>query len=182
MDLTYPTTVNSSDRYCYNDDWEFPDTQIINFEFGDDKLVTWEGRSCNGRSIEDSSAGASFYGEKGTLVIGGGNAYKIYDLQNKIIKDIASNLEFKPGDLTNPAEQLDAFHFSNFLKAIKENTPLNADINTGCISSTLAQLGNISQRTKKTLIIDPDNGHILNDKDALKLWSRTYEKGWEMKP
>ena len=183
MDLTYPTTVNSSGgRYCYNDDWEFPDTQIINFEFGDDKLVTWEGRSCNGRSIEDSSAGASFYGEKGTLVIGGGNAYKIYDLQNKIIKDIASNLEFKPGDLTNPAEQLDAFHFSNFLKAIKENTPLNADINTGCISSTLAQLGNISQRTKKTLIIDPDNGHILNDKDALKLWSRTYEKGWEMKP
>lgn len=74
-----------------------------------------------------------------------------------------------------------AFHFSNFLKAIKEKTPLNADINTGCISSTLAQLGNISQRTKKTLTINPNNGHILNDKDALKLWSRTYEKGWEMK-
>ncbi len=182
MDLTYPSTVNSSGgRYCYDDDWEFPDTQIINFEFGDDKLITWEGRSCNGRSIEDSSAGASFYGDKGTLVIGGGNAYKIYDPENKIIKDVTSNLEFKPGDLINPSQQLDGFHFSNFLNAIKENIPLNADINAGCISSTLAQLGNISQRTKKTLTTDPDNGHILNDKDALKLWSRTYEKGWEMK-
>ncbi|MCW1734755.1 Gfo/Idh/MocA family protein [Anaerorudis cellulosivorans] len=182
MDLTYPTTVNSSGgRYCYDDDWEFPDTQIINFEFGDDKLITWEGRSCNGRFIEDSSAGAAFYGDKGTLVIGGGNAYKIYDPENKIIKEVTSNLEFKPGDLINPAQQLDGFHFSNFLNGIKENIPLNADINAGCISSTLAQLGNISQRTKKTLTTDPDNGHILNDKDALKLWSRTYEKGWEMK-
>jgi len=25
------------------------------------------------------------------------------------------------------------------------------------------------------------NGHILNDEEAMKLWKRTYEKGWEPK-
>jgi hypothetical protein len=31
------------------------------------------------------------------------------------------------------------------------------------------------------LNIDPNNGHILNDKGAMKLWSREYQKGWEPK-
>jgi hypothetical protein len=40
-------------------------------------------------------------------------------------------------------------------------------------------LGNIAFRTGRALNIDPTNGRILNDKDAMKLWGRTYEKGWE---
>ena len=28
---------------------------------------------------------------------------------------------------------------------------------------------------------DPANGHILHNKEAMKLWGRTYEKGWEPK-
>jgi hypothetical protein len=32
-----------------------------------------------------------------------------------------------------------------------------------------------------SLEINPENGHILDDKKAQKLWSREYEKGWEMK-
>ena len=30
-----------------------------------------------------------------------------------------------------------------------------------------------------TVTIDPKNGHILQDKQALQFWSRDYEKGWE---
>lgn len=47
------------------------------------------------------------------------------------------------------------------------------------ISTLLVQLGNIAQRTGSTLDIDPKNGHILNNKEALKYWSGTYQKGWE---
>ncbi len=43
------------------------------------------------------------------------------------------------------------------------------------------QLGNIAQRVGHSLDINPENGHILHDKEAMKYWSRTYEKGWEMK-
>jgi hypothetical protein len=45
----------------------------------------------------------------------------------------------------------------------------------------LCHLANIAQRTGATLLTDPANGHILGNKEAGKLWSRSYEKGWEMK-
>jgi len=182
MDVSFPTKVSSSgDRYCYQDDWQFPDTQIVNLEYAKDKLITWEGRSCNARSVEGEGVGCAFYGEKGTLVIGGGNSYKIYDLKNKLIKDVKSELSFRAGDTVNPTQQLDAFHFQNFLDGIRKGTALNADIEVGAISSTLALLGNISQRVGANFETDPMNGHILKNKAAAKLWSRKYAKGWEMK-
>lgn len=182
MDLTYPTQVNSTGgRYVHDDDWQFPDTQTVNLEYADKKMITWEGRSCNGRNIEDSSVGCIFYGETGSLVIGGGNDYKVYDLNNKLVKNVTSEMSFKAGDTMNPTQKLDSFHFSNFLDGIRKGTSINADINVGCISTTLAHLGNIAQRTHSTLKTDPMNGHILNNKAANKLWGRKYQKGWEMK-
>ena len=182
MGLSFPTEVSSSGgRYFHHDDWQFPDTQIVNFEYGNDKLISWEGRSCNGRNLEDSSVGGAFYGEKGALVISGGNSYKIYDLKNNLIKDVVSDIQFKEGDTKNPSQQLDSFHFSNFLDGIRKSTPLAADINVGAISTTLALLGNIAQRTNSTLKTNPMNGHILKNREASKLWSRRYAKGWEMK-
>jgi hypothetical protein len=41
------------------------------------------------------------------------------------------------------------------------------------------QLGNIAWRVGRDLKIDPKNGHIIGDKEAEKLWSREYAKGWE---
>ena len=48
-------------------------------------------------------------------------------------------------------------------------------------SILLCHLANIAQRTGATLHCDPVNGHILNNDEAMKLWKRSYEKGWEPK-
>jgi len=40
---------------------------------------------------------------------------------------------------------------------------------------------NIALLTQQTLEIDPKNGHILNNPEAQKFWSKEYEKGWEPK-
>jgi hypothetical protein len=40
-------------------------------------------------------------------------------------------------------------------------------------------LGNIALRTGRTLNVNPENGHINNDDEAMKYWSREYEPGWE---
>lgn len=182
MGLIYPTEINSmGGRFAYKDDWEFPDTQIINLKFDNDKMITWEGRSCNRRHIEDASVGCIFHGELGSLVVGTGNDYRIYDEKNKLIKDVKSDIEFRQGDTRNPSQKLDAFHFSNFLDGIRKDIPLYADINEGAISTDLSLLANISLRTQSTLKINPLNGKILQNKKANKLWSRKYEKGWEMK-
>jgi predicted dehydrogenase len=182
MDLDYPSRVNSNGgRYRYQDDWETPDTQIINLDFDEGKSMSWEGRSCNGKNIEGSSVGVLFYGENGSLLIPGGNSYTIFDLKNNIVKEVKDNREIDPRNISNPAEQLDALHIRNMFDAILNNTKLNADIDSGHKSTLLVQLGNISQRVGQTLNINPKNGHIIEDENAQKLWSRSYEKGWEMK-
>jgi predicted dehydrogenase len=182
LDVDYPVRVSSNGgRFRYQDDWETPDTQVINLDFDEGVSMTWEGRSCNGKYIEGTSVGVMFYGEKGSLLIPSGNAYTIFDLQSKIVKEVKDEQKIDPRDLANPAEQLDALHIKNMFDGIFNGAKLHSDVDSGHKSTLLVQLGNISQRVGHSLNIDPKSGHIIGDKDANKLWSRAYEKGWEMK-
>ncbi len=182
LDVDYPEKVSSNGgRFRYNDDWETPDTQVINLDFKENVMMSWEGRSCNGRTIEGSSVGVEFYGENGSLVISGGNDYKVYDLKNNLVKEVKDEKEIDPRDAANPAGHLDALHIRNLFNNILKGEELKSDIDSGHKSTLLVQLGNIAQRVGHSLEINPENGHILGDKEAQKLWSREYEKGWEMK-
>jgi predicted dehydrogenase len=180
--VDYPTKVSSNGgRFRYNDDWETPDTQVISYDFPGDISMTWEGRSCNGKKIEGCSVGAMFYGEEGSLLLNGGNSYTVFDLKGNVVKDVQDDGTIDARNKANPAQNLDALHIQNFFRAIQNGETLNAGIDSGHKSTLLVQLGNIAQRAGNSLDIDPKTGHILNDKKAKRLWSREYEKGWEMK-
>ena len=94
----------------------------------------------------------------------------------KVFTDIRKSLNSK-----NPSGNLDVLHIHNLFDGVREGKPLKADVTSGHKSTLLVQLGNIAQRTGNSLNIDPKNGHIINNPAAQKLWSRTYEPGWEMK-
>jgi predicted dehydrogenase len=180
LQVEYPNRVTSSGgRFRYKDDWETPDTQVINLEFDNNTAMSWEGRSCNGRTNEGASVGVIFYGETGSLQIGEGNTYTIYGLDNKVIKEVKNDFVIDPRNKMNPSQGLDALHIQNFFDAIKKGTPLASEIVGGHQSTLLAQLGNIALRTGATLNVDSSNGHIKNNKEAEKLWKREYQKGWE---
>ncbi|QRR02192.1 Gfo/Idh/MocA family protein [Dyadobacter sandarakinus] len=180
LQVDYPTRVTSAGgRYRYKDDWEAPDTQVINLEFANNTAMSWEGRSCNGRTNEGASVGVIFYGENGSIQIMEGNAYKQYDLDNKLVKDVVNDFEIDPRNKMNPSQALDALHIQNFFEGIKKGTAVNAEIVGGHQSTLLAQLGNIALRSGGTLNIDPSNGHIKGNKEAEKFWKREYQKGWE---
>ncbi len=182
LNVAYPTKVSSSGgRFRYQDDWETPDTQVINLEFDNNSMISWEGRSCNGKSVEANSVGIIFYAEQGSMVIESGNSYKIYDLKNNLVKEVKNNFNVDARNLSDPSQNLDALHILNFFDGIRLGTALNSDIISGHQSTLLVQLGNISQRVGRTLNINPQNGHILNDKEAQKYWSREYQPGWEPK-
>lgn len=182
MEVDYPTRVSSNGgRFHYQDDWETPDTQVISLDFPGGFTMTWEGRSCNARSIEGSSVGAQFFGDKGSVLITGGNGYTLFDVSGKELKKVVDKDKIDPRNAASPAQQLDALHIQNFFDGISKGAQLHSDINSGHKSTLLVQLGNIAQRVGHSLDIDPQNGHILKDRDAEKLWSRRYEKGWEMK-
>lgn len=182
FDVDYPTKVTSiGGRYAYKDDWETPDTQTIAYEFGGNKLAHWEGRSCNGFNSEGAGRGVIFYGEKGTMTVPGGDDYKVYDLENKLIKDVKTDLqEATRTNTMGMGEKLDSIILENFVDSIRGKTKQTAPISEGHKSTLLPQLGNISQRVGRSLKCNPLNGHILNDAEAMKLWKREYEKGWEM--
>jgi predicted dehydrogenase len=182
MKLPFPTKVSSmGGRYYYNDDWETPDTQTVNLEFGKEASILWEGHSCSGRNIENGSSGVIFYGDTGSVYISSGNDYKIFDKKNTLIKEVKSDITVDAQNRVNPSDQLDIIHIVNFLEGIQKGTKLNAPADAGHKCTLVMQLANISQRIGRTLDINPVNGHILKDKEAQKYWSRKYEKGWEPK-
>ncbi len=180
LQVDFPTKATSAGgRYRYQDDWETPDTQVMTFEFDNGTCMTWEGRSCNGRSVEGTGVGVMFYGEEGSLLIESGNSYKIYDLKNELVKEVPNDIVVDPRNKMNPSQKLDAFHFQNFHDAITQGRTLASDIDGGHKSTLLCQLGNIAQRSGTTLHIDPSNGHILDNPAAQAFWSRAYAPGWE---
>ncbi len=185
LNVDFPTHVSSQGgRYHFNDDWETPDTQIVTMEYPGRIIIVWECRSSNGRKIEGADRGIIFYGENGSLDTGG-DSYKVYDLNGKLVKEVNSNIpetnDLQGRNLASPNLIMDSQHVADFLDAIKNNRRPNCDVENGHKSVLPMQLGNISWRVGRNLNIDPKNGHIINDPDAQKLWSRTYEKGWEPK-
>lgn len=179
LGLDYPLKVNSvGGRYQFKDDWQTPDTQVITYETADATIV-WEGRSCNGSLVDQRSRGVIFHGENGSMHTGD-NSYIIYDNKNKLVKEVKSDIIITQGlNTTSPGEELDAVHVVDFLENIRNNRKPFADALTGHKSTLWMQLGNISQRVGHTINIDQTNGHIRDDKEAMKLWGREYEKGWE---
>ena len=160
-----------SGRYHYKDDWETPDTQIITMDYPGRVSLMWECRSSNGRAIEGADRGIIFYGEKGSLDTGG-DSYKVYDNDGKLINEVKSLIV--EGDLdgrntASPSLGMDSLHVADFLDAIRNNRRPNCDVELGHKSITAMQLGNISWRVGRDLNIDPKTGHIIGDSEAEKL-------------
>lgn len=166
LGVDYPTFVSSAGgRYRYDDDQETPDTHVVSYEFADRKSITWEGFSCN-RLIENKPI-ALFQGENGSLALNEGG-YVIYDLKGKEVTKVTGSGS-------------DALHIANFLDACRGTAKLNSEIEEGHKSTLLCHLGNIAYRTRRSLKCDPKDGKILGDAEAMNLWQREYEKGWEPK-
>ena len=109
----------------------------------------------------------------------GNDDYKIFDYDNKVVKEVKSDAKNDPTNPVSSSGNLDLYHFDNFVRAVKGEAKLTSPINEGHKTVLLCHLANIAQRTGRTLHCDPKNGHILNDAAAMKLWKREYQKGWE---
>ena len=185
LQVEYPEkVVSTGGRFHYRDDWQTPDTQTINLTFEEDKAMSWESRSCNSMPLHGYTAGVIFHGEGGSIVVGSGNEYTIYDnsRQPKVIKEVKeARNNSNAQSLVGPGAYYDAPHVLNFLRSIREGESLRSEIEGGYKSTLLCQLGNIAYRTGRALNIDQRNGHIIGDTEAMKLWQRRYEPGWEVR-
>jgi hypothetical protein len=83
-------------------------------------------------------------------------------------------------DLVGRDSMTDA-HFANFINAVRQQETLHAPIADGNISVSMLHLSNIAWELRRGLQLDQADGHIKSDPEAMKMWSREYEKGWEPK-
>ncbi len=167
LQVGYPVRVTAAGgRYRHDDDQETPDTHAVSYDFPDGKTITWEGLSCNQPGAGGNNFGATFYGEKGSLVLGSA-AYALRDQDGNVLEEADGNVG-------------DHEHAENFLDAIRQDSPqvLRSEIEGGYKSTLLSLLGNIAYRTGDTLHCDKQ-GRIQDNEAAQALWQREYEPGWE---
>ncbi|KPM49969.1 Gfo/Idh/MocA family protein [Jiulongibacter sediminis] len=181
LGVDLPSKVSSAGgRYAWNDDWQFWDTQNASFEFPEGKMITWEGKSCNGMDVHGRPGGRGtwVYGTQGTAVVDRGG-YQIFDKSNREIKAEYERNSSSSVD-TLGVTGLDNYHMQNFVNAVTKDESLNSPIDEAVKSTLLCHLGNMSQKFNKTLTVDTKTGKP-QDAEAMTLWGRTYEKGWEPK-
>jgi predicted dehydrogenase len=178
LGVDYPDTVASSGgRYQYKDDWQFYDTLIANFNYPD-KMISWEGKSCQGMRIYGRDRGSTILGTTGTVLVDR-DGYEIYDWKgNKTSELKATKERTSSSDLTGRDSMTD-MHFANFIAGIRTGEKLHAPIEVGNVAVTMLQLSNIAWEVNRSLQLNPSDGKIRDDAEAMKGWSRTYEKGWE---
>jgi predicted dehydrogenase len=176
LDVDYPQRITSTGgRYQFKDDWQFYDTLVTSFAYPD-KMISWEGKSCQGMKFYGRDRGAAIMGTTGTVVVDR-DGYEIYDLNGK------KTSEFKTGKMTSSsdlrgADTMTDAHFKNFIEAIRSGEKLNAPIAVGNVSVTMLQLSNIAWEVNRELLLDTQDGKIQSDPQAMKMWGREYEKGW----
>jgi len=176
LGVDYPERVSSSGgRYQFKDDWQFYDTLVTSFAY-QDKMISWEGKSCQGMKYYGRDRGSTIMGTTGTVLLDR-DGYEIYDLEGKKTSEFRAGGKTSSSDLVGRDSMTDA-HFANFIAGIRNGEKLNAPIAVGNISVTMLQISNIAWEVNRELHLDTKDGRIQGDPDAMKMWGREYEKGW----
>jgi hypothetical protein len=106
------------------------------------------------------------------------NGYEIYDLRGNETGELKAGSVTSSTDLTGP-DSMTGTHFANFIDGVREGDKLTAPVSIGNVAVTMLQLSNVAWELGRKLQLDPGTGQPRKVSEAMKLWGRQYEKGWE---
>ncbi len=176
LGVDFPHRITSTGgRYQFKDDWQFYDTLMTSFDY-DDKMISWEGKCCNGMKYYNRDRGSTIVGTTGTVLVDR-DGYEIYDLKGNKTSEFKTGKATSSSDLTGRDSMTD-LHFANFIAGIRKGEKLNAPIAVGNVAVTMLQLSNVAWEVNRELCLDTKSGKIQDDAHAMKFWGREYEKGW----
>jgi predicted dehydrogenase len=193
LDVDFPEEVVSTGGKYFmppDQDWEWPDVHTATYKFPGNKIITWEGTCCvNSNPYMGLSTAAMVYGDNGSVLFTPGGSVVLYDPKGTVVKEWVPDGVSKDKQITNTDNRSGAGwlvatgrHIENFADAIRAADPLaaRAHADIGTKSTFLSLAANVAQTTGETLKICPTTGKLLSGGEAAKLWSREYEKGWEL--
>jgi predicted dehydrogenase len=176
LGVDFPHRITSSGgRYQFKDDWQFYDTLMTSFDY-DDKMISWEGKCCNGMKYYGRDRGSTIVGTTGSVLVDR-DGYEVYDLKGNKTSEFKTGKATSSSDLTGRDSMTD-LHFANFIAGIRKGEKLNAPIAVGNVAVTMLQLSNVAWEVNRELCLDTKDGKIQDDAHAMKFWGREYEKGW----
>tara|TARA_R110002049_G_scaffold306173_1_gene504167 strand:+ start:506 stop:1846 length:1341 start_codon:yes stop_codon:yes gene_type:complete len=180
MDVEYPEHVSviAGKHQFKEDGWEMYDTMEATFRYANNRVIQWDGNSRNAYDKYGKSRGTYIYGSNGSVFIDR-SGYALYDRNGKLVKD-SKSVSAESGIALGGGGDLSTLHGINFFETIRGKESLTSPIEQGALSQSLTHYANIAYKTGKSFDIDQTTGRIF-DRDAMKLWSRTYEPGWEPK-
>ncbi len=180
LGIDMPQRVTASaGRYAFHDDWEFYDTMTTSFEYPE-HLITWEGKCCNGMPYFGRDRGVTIHGTTGTVLLDR-SGYEVYDLDGKKKDEFVADKDKSSSHDLLSRDSMTDMHFANFIAGIQKSEPLHSPIAVANVSVTMLQLSNIAWFVKRELNVNPSNGHVIGDSEAMSMWARQYQPGWEVR-
>lgn len=178
LQVDFPSSVytDAGKGQFIDDGWEMYDHMEVTFKFKDNKTIKWDGRSRNGYDTYNGGRGVIIYGSKGSVFLNRGK-YILYDLSGKVIKNSEGNQD-EAGNALGGGGDMSTRHVENFINAIRGTETLTAPISDSAMSNAMVHYTNVAYRINNGFNID-DKGKMLND-NAMDLWKRNYEPGWEV--
>ena len=161
--------------YWIDDAKEVPDTQIVNYDYGD-MMLSFELRSFatdyllphTAPRIGPKTAGGpadfftGYYGTEAT-VLATQDRWEVHWKDGKVEQTKAGG----------------GSHEANFLECIKSRKKPNADVEIGRLSTMLCHLGNVSYKLGRDVRFDPKTEKF-GDAEANKLLRKEYRAGYEL--
>ena len=164
-----------------DDDFEWPDTYNMSFEYPDGKFIAFEQTTHNDLASYTDRTGCVAYGSEGSVFFGAADDIVVKDSKGKVLRTWERNKDAKIGSLTNPTAELDILQTGNFVESIRtKDQSTNSPADEAYMSTYLPLISNIAIETDGALNVDPKTGHPVNSAAAQKRWAREYEKGWEL--
>ena len=163
-----PRAVSSmGGKYYFDDAQEWPDTQMVTYDFAPGVLMTYEMRVWNSYPLHEEPEGAAVHGDNGYVVIGN-TRWRAFDAKGKQVKE------------ENGSYDNDVVHAKNFLDCMRSRAKPAADLETvGHPSSLLCHIGNAAWRAGRTLRFDAATYTFAGDADANQFLTRAeYRKPW----
>ncbi len=178
LQVDYPVRVDveAEKRHFHDDGWEMYDTMDAVFRFPGDKVIQWDGKSRNGFGTYGGGRGTIIFGSEGTVFVDR-SKYVLFDRAGKKVKE-SKTVSNEAGTALGGGGDMSTAHIVNFFNAIRGKESLNAPIEEGAITMAMVHYSNIAYRLGKGFDIDDVTGKMY-DRDAMKLWGREYEPGWE---
>ena len=181
----HPVKVSSHGGYFGPESsQETPDTQTSLMEYGDGLILEFGTRGEYTNEEGTQTIGNLFYGSEGWLWIdGNGREWQSYrGRKNEKGPGSSAPPESGGGSDPNVLTSIETPHYRNFVDALRAGDPklLTCDVLEGHLSSTLPHLANIAYRVGRGLQFDGKNETFVDDKEADRLLTREYRKGFEL--